>query len=253
MNTVQQALLSRLSALEAIQLEESKQNSVLATALSATDKRQTMIENNHSTIESDLASIQKDLLCQQSVLKSMNRTECELSELSIKISSIDFTLKSTEKTHSERIDGLNENLCSISAISDRISVEIENQERELTIAINHLSFVESTVESTERDSRVLLFHHTTNETAISKLDSIINHLRNEVELLSALRPTQEALSIQTDRTESALTHIASEFESVNQLRADISILKAWKESHSRIVCEFPSLFDDFRTKRWSLI
>jgi hypothetical protein len=74
MNTVQQTFLSRLPALEAIQREESIQNAVFAISLSAVDKRQTMIENNHSTIESDLSSIREDILNQQSILNSMNRT-----------------------------------------------------------------------------------------------------------------------------------------------------------------------------------
>jgi hypothetical protein len=190
-----------------------------------------MIENNHSTIESDLSSIREDILNQQSVLKSMNRTECELSELSTKISSIDFALKSTEKTHSERIDGLEDHLCAISAISDRISVGIDDQERELTTAINRLSFAESTiirhskeinelqstVESTERDSGLSLLHHTTNESAISKLDSAVNHLQADI----------------------------------TSLKGIVRHLPGWTDS--LIVDQCSSLFEEFRTKQWSLV
>jgi hypothetical protein len=113
-----------------------------------------------------------------------------------------------------------------------------NNNNQSSLICRIINELQSRVESAERDSRLSHFHHTTNESAISTLDCDINHLRSDVELLSALRPTRKALSIQTDRTESALTHIASEFESVNQFRADVSNLKGWKESRSQIVSEF---------------
>jgi hypothetical protein len=51
MNTVQQTLLSRMSALEVIERKKSVPNAVFTKSLPAVDKRQTMIEDNHSTIE----------------------------------------------------------------------------------------------------------------------------------------------------------------------------------------------------------
>jgi hypothetical protein len=191
-------------------------------------------------MEATLSDIQNDLFGLQTARESVNRLECEMTELVKEVRSVRSESESALKILSERVN-LTEECLSRQA--------------------GEVTSLQSSTESMQNDSVLSLKRHSQCESAIAQLKSEITALRtltesaqtrvtaHETKLNIFDRTTSDVSELKTD-----LVRFASQVEAVGQLRLDIAALKAWTNwIDSLIVREFPPLFEEFRWKQWTLL
>jgi hypothetical protein len=110
MIAAQQMIISRITALEAFQrdilsCECASVDDVVSLKLS-----QAYIEAKYSAIETMLSNFQNDFLSLQTSHKSLNRMECELSELSTEARSVLSTSAISQETLSGQMNDVEEQL-----------------------------------------------------------------------------------------------------------------------------------------------
>jgi prefoldin subunit 5 len=151
MNTTQQMIISRITALEALQRDVSTRQSSFADTLATLESRQTEIENDYSTIQTVLSSIRQNVSELQCVSDSTNRCERELSELSTELQMFRLTSESVQTAQSDGAAVVESRISRLTDVSDDSVVRIDNVEA----AIVDLKSEVAALRSSSQDSHQL--------------------------------------------------------------------------------------------------
>jgi hypothetical protein len=133
MNAAQQMIISRVTALEALQRDTSTRQGRLADALVTLESRQNKIENDSSAIQPDLSNVERDVSELEFVGDSTIWSERELTELSTEVQLLSSRSESCQIAQSESAavvesrlsplaDSANDSLVRISIVHLRADV-----------------------------------------------------------------------------------------------------------------------------------
>jgi hypothetical protein len=229
--TAQQMIISRVTALEALQRDASA--------------RQSALESGHSPIEAALSEVRRDLLCLRSARESANRAECEVTELTAEVRSVRSKSKAALEALSRRADGAEERLSGE-------AVEV--------------AALRAVGESVQKESALLHERLSRSEATVAQLAAEIAVLGGRSEGARKQLVADETKLSWLDKVKVDIARVASEVGAVGQLRVDIAALKDGTGAcdslmlfplplklESMIATRFPLLFKEFHAKRFQLL
>jgi DNA repair exonuclease SbcCD ATPase subunit len=263
MSAVQQQLISRIIALEAVHRNMSGRQTAFSTNLETLETRQNAIERTHSIIQSDLSNVQHSLLSVQRFDDSVNRLEREMSELTKELNSFGCVFESVREDFSRRADIADEGLSHLSGEIETIIASGESAQKDSMFALMRLSQNEADVKRLMLEVEGLRVNFDDHQKRIA--ESLLEQTQAQEQSAQAITAAVTRVS----QTEADLVGLAGEVKSfrvssevsrtlsaaVEELRAECSTLKTWiaPRIDSLIIGGIAPLFQEFRAKRFPLL
>jgi chromosome segregation ATPase len=139
LGTVQQTLNCRMTAFETFQRDASAQQAASEADLATLGKRQSQLESDHSAIEAALLTVQRDLLSLHSARESVNRAECEVTELAAEVRSVRSGSEAALEAPSRPTDAAEECLSGQTGEVAALRAFVQSAQKESALALERLS------------------------------------------------------------------------------------------------------------------